>query len=90
MEKHRASSKKRRNKHRLDAIKLLGNKCIECGNSDNRVLEFDHLRDKETNLSKLFGKKWERVLVELEKCELVCSNCHAIRTWERMNNDKSS
>lgn len=75
----------RREEHRARAITQLGGKCLDCGNSDPRVLVFDHVRDeKQTNLARLFGKAWSRVEAELKKCELVCANCHLIRTNERI------
>jgi len=48
------------------------------------VMQFDHLRDKDMGVGKLtyFGSK-ERILREAAKCEIVCANCHAIRTHNR-------
>lgn len=76
-------ARKSREEARLRAVALKGGRCVDCGLEDFRVLEFDHLGDKECNVGALFGKRWSRVEVELKKCELVCSNCHAIRTYER-------
>jgi hypothetical protein len=49
------------------------------------VLEFDHLRDKVANISKLvhLGADWETTLAEIAKCEVVCANCHRRRTARR-------
>jgi hypothetical protein len=50
-------------------------------------MDFDHVRgEKKLNLSQLRNTRlaWSRLLEELEKCELVCSNCHRIRTRLRM------
>jgi pyruvate-formate lyase-activating enzyme len=51
------------------------------------VMEFDH-RPGEAKVSHVanmlrdgIGKA--RILVEISKCDLVCSNCHRIRTWKR-------
>ena len=58
--------------------------CADCGVTDYRVLDFDHLRDKEFQIStKARIWSWERLQPEIEKCEVVCSNCHRIRTFER-------
>jgi hypothetical protein len=58
--------------------------CIDCGESDPVVLEFDHLADKEFAISAgLRGRKWEDVLREIDKCEVVCANCHRRRTAHR-------
>jgi hypothetical protein len=63
--------------------------CIDCGNSDVRVLEFDHVRgQKETNISNIIRNGWtlERLISEIEKCEVRCCNCHRIVTIKRRNN----
>lgn len=61
-------------------------KCCDCSLSDIRVLEFDHLHDKEFEISKKIGSVlFETLLIEIEKCDIVCRNCHAIRTAERGN-----
>lgn len=57
--------------------------CLDCGESDVLVLEFDHVRgEKKFNLSRGFNSltAWERVLEEIEKCEVRCRNCHARKT----------
>ena len=63
-----------------DALDL----CVDCGNTDIRVLEFDHLPSNK----KLFGISGNRVGIarlkeEIKKCDVVCANCHRIRTVER-------
>jgi hypothetical protein len=64
--------------------------CLDCGISDFRVLEFDHLlgEEKEHNIATMIGHGYslENIMKETEKCEVVCSNCHRIRTYERLNN----
>jgi hypothetical protein len=48
------------------------------------VLEFDHLRDKRFPIGqKLAVRRWTSILVEIEKCEAVCANCHRRRTARR-------
>ena len=72
--------KKRRKKIRLRAIKHLGGKCIKCGyNKYPEALEFHHKNplEKEFNVSKKgHCRSWERVLREIQKCDLLCANCH--------------
>jgi hypothetical protein len=48
-------------------------------------LEFDHLRDKDAELSYVRALRWsfERIKREIDKCELVCANCHRDRTHRR-------
>lgn len=63
---------------------LLNHPCVDCGNSDFRVLEFDHIfGNKNYNISDMIGYKWQTILSEIAKCEVVCANCHVIRTYKR-------
>jgi hypothetical protein len=64
---------------------LKAHPCVDCTVSDIRVLEFDHLRDKDMNVSHLVGggHSLKRLIVEIEKCVVVCANCHRIRTYTR-------
>ena len=75
---------KRDRRHR--AITYLGGKCVDCETTDLRVLEFDHVTEKRSGgptIAALLGCDWERLRQELDKCELVCANCHVIRTYNR-------
>jgi hypothetical protein len=59
--------------------------CADCGETDPLVLEFDHLRDKLFNVgSALPYRNWESILAEIEKCDVVCANCHRRRTGRRL------
>lgn len=74
----------RREEWRLELLILIGDgKCKDCGNDDHRVLEFDHLEDKDCNVSHYLGKNRKKAEAEARKCEVVCGNCHNIRTYER-------
>ena len=58
--------------------------CVDCGETDPVVLEFDHLRDKEFGIGKgLRDREWRSVLDEMAKCEVICANCHRRRTARR-------
>jgi hypothetical protein len=58
--------------------------CSDGGEADPIVLEFDHLRDKRFEISAAIrGRTWQSVLDEIEKCEVVCANCHRRRTARR-------
>lgn len=62
--------------------------CMDCGYSDIRALEFDHVRGtKKKGVTKLvsMGLSWESIMKEIDKCDVVCSNCHKIRTYSRMD-----
>jgi transcription elongation factor Elf1 len=62
--------------------------CVDCGETDIVVLEFDHITDKEfgINLAIRDVMKIDRVKEELEKGEVRCSNCHRKVTAERTRN----
>ena len=73
---------------KLNAIKLASG-CVDCGYNKHPVaLDFDHLPEfeKSFNVSaKVRRAPWDQILAEVAKCEVVCSNCHRVRTWERAN-----
>lgn len=60
--------------------------CVDCGESDLRVLEFDHEdpADKTANVGRLLALAlpWSTVVAEMEKCSVRCANCHRRRTAE--------
>lgn len=64
-----------------------GRPCTDCGRVfPPQVMQWDHLPgyQKLGDLSEDFwGRPREDVLAEIAKCELVCTNCHTIRTFER-------
>ena len=67
-------------------IYLQEHPCVDCGCSDIRVLDFDHVRDKKTdNIGVLLSQciPWPRIEAEIAKCEIRCANCHRIKTMER-------
>jgi len=80
-------------KRRQTVIDLLGGKCIDCGNSDVRVLQIDHkipvLRTrKDSNYGSLDSgaRLTDRIIIgkeDLDKFELRCANCHQIKNYEQ-------
>jgi hypothetical protein len=60
--------------------------CMDCGVSyPYYIMEFDHLHSKINSVAKLVSSgTMNQVILEIEKCELVCSNCHKYRTWVRL------
>ncbi|MEQ1561610.1 MAG: hypothetical protein ABL899_02740, partial [Nitrospira sp.] len=76
----RQAVKNRRKKLREMARESKGNKCIICGyDKCQRALSFHHVdpKKKEFDLSsKGLTRSWEKIKKEIEKCILVCANCH--------------
>lgn len=62
--------------------------CADCGQRFHfAAMGWDHLPGtiKEFDIAEGLrrGMGLERLMAEIEKCELVCANCHAVRTYER-------
>lgn len=72
--------KRRRKNLRLKAVQLKGGKCYICGyNRCDKALEFHHLDEEVKSFgisAKGITRSWEKTKIELEKCILLCSNCH--------------
>lgn len=64
---------------KIQAIEYMGGKCSTCGyDKYYGALEFHHTdpKEKDHDWSKLRLKSWDKILTELQKCILLCSNCH--------------
>jgi ribonuclease HII len=75
---------KRRRVVKQMALDYKGGRCIDCGyNKCNGALQFHHPNgDKEFGIAdKGITRSWAKVKAELDKCVLVCANCHAERHW---------
>ena len=60
--------------------------CVDCSNSDIRVLEFDHvLGTKFKNIADMSARAYsiKSIQEEIMKCDVRCANCHRIATIER-------
>ena len=71
---------RRRKKLREMAREYKGGKCIKCGyNKCQRALSFHHINPKEKDFdlsSRGLTRSWERIKKEIDKCVLLCANCH--------------
>ena len=78
-------ARRRAQKAKIDLIKAVP--CLDCGSEfPPEVMEFDHVRGKKSfTISQMYAfyKPWKVVQEELRKCDLVCANCHRIRTKRR-------
>ena len=68
---------------------LQNNSCVMCGESDILVLEFDHLnpKDKCFNIGESTNNRYPlfKVIEEINKCQVLCSNCHRRKTIKDLN-----
>jgi hypothetical protein len=69
-------------KRKLRIIEYLGGKCVRCGSTER--LEPDHIkaREKSFNIGANINRRWEVLVTELDKCQLLCHDCHLIKTKE--------
>jgi 5-methylcytosine-specific restriction endonuclease McrA len=71
---------------RAKAIARMGGRCVHCGFDDTRALVFDHVKPMRRGLngkhkSAQTGDKTHRVVLKGSKAyQLLCANCHAIKT----------
>lgn len=65
----------------IDSIKLEYG-CADCGYSQHAVaLDFDHVRgEKVAGVGAMVSWSCEAILAEIAKCDVVCANCHRVRT----------
>ena len=88
----RVKQRRRNNGAWLDELKGTLS-CKRCGESHIACLDFHHKDSslKEGSITKLVREQgWgrERVLVEIKKCEVLCSNCHRKKHWRERQKQK--
>lgn len=71
------------NRRRIYALMeeyLRNHPCVDCGETDIVVLEFDHREriEKTSDVSYIIRRRrsWKTVMKEIEKCDVRCANCH--------------
>ena len=84
-ERARVSRARLKRHNQIELIKYMRDKaCIECSENDIRVLEFDHIEPSKKSFGIAWainnGKPWDAILSEIEKCQILCANCHKKRT----------
>jgi hypothetical protein len=84
----RPASKRKEVQEMLSKIKEKSG-CVDCNTKyPYYVLDFDHARGKKVaNIGQMLNYfSVEDILKEVAKCDIVCSNCHRERTFQRKNN----
>lgn len=73
------AQRERGSRRKREAVKLKGDRCYKCGYNKNLAgLVFHHRSGKDFGLDirAFSNNSWQKLLDELEKCDLVCHNCH--------------
>jgi len=89
-ERHCRLVRKRRNtrikRHREIVRSIKQQPCVDCGKTfPPEAMDFDHIGEKRVEVSRLlYVSGTAALLAEIEKCEVVCANCHRIRTRRRL------
>jgi hypothetical protein len=74
-------------RHRELLINFLReNPCVDCGNTDIEVLQFDHIdrKTKSGEVSNFLTGSTKRLMIEVNKCEIRCANCHIKKTRRQL------
>lgn len=81
---NKAKERKQRLRKMVDEYKSVP--CMDCGiQYPPHVMDFDHRENKFDDVARLVinNVSVKRILDEIAKCDVVCSNCHRVRTYER-------
>jgi len=73
-------AKKYRKEKKAICLEYLGGKCVVCGTTER--LEFDHIKreGKKYEISIKLTCNFDTIKEELDKCQLLCVDCHKIKT----------
>tara|TARA_R110000782_G_scaffold234294_1_gene320456 strand:- start:200 stop:562 length:363 start_codon:yes stop_codon:yes gene_type:complete len=88
----RNKSQRHKNKSYVDAIKSIS-ECVDCGESNPLVLDFDHVKGKKVKcISDMVRCSYsiDTIKKEIDKCELRCSNCHRVITDKRRDDKRKN
>lgn len=81
-EYHRKYNKNRYRKLRKEIIEYLGGKCVRCGSTENLEIDHKNPEEKSFNISDMITYPKEILLPELNKCQILCNECHKGKTLE--------
>jgi len=78
--------RRRTERHKRLIEELKGQPCSDCGQVfPPFVMDFDHVAGKTGEVGRLVSTHGtDRLLAEIERCEVVCANCHSMRTFGRL------
>jgi hypothetical protein len=81
--KHNETYRVRNLQYMIDYLKE--HPCVDCGESDPVILEFDHHSDKSYNVSAMRTLSFQKIIKEINKCDIRCANCHRRKTAKQFN-----
>ena len=72
--------REKRKRWRSKCVEYLGGKCVKCGTTHN--LQFDHIKreGKKYEITRRLSNNLNNLKEELDKCQLLCYDCHKIKT----------
>lgn len=82
-------SKRRRTERHAELDRIKNVPCVDCNKIFSPyIMDFDHRDPSEKlyEISYLINKStapWSRILEEIKKCDIICVNCHRLRTWKK-------
>jgi hypothetical protein len=91
-QKHKAkrteTQRNRRHKRKATLVEHLGGKCVGCGTTEN--LQFDHLdrTKKSFDIGKKLDYSLDKLIPEVNKCQLLCYKCHEYKSLINHDKDK--
>jgi hypothetical protein len=63
---------------------LKDNPCVKCGEANILKLDFDHIKQSEKEFEIMWAIMntwgWDRIESEIKKCQILCANCHRVKT----------
>lgn len=87
----RVNERKRKRRLLIRSMKL---KCMRCPESDPSCLDFHHRdpSEKETTVAAILRRNWsdDRIMAEIAKCDVLCSNCHRKLHFALSSNGRTS
>ena len=80
--------KAKKHERRQQLIEMLGGACVRCGTTE--TLQFDHIEPgtKSFSLGSNWTRAWHEMVAEAQKCQLLCKECHIVKTAEDLGPPK--
>lgn len=82
--------RRRRDKRKKQLVEMFGDICFDCKKSFHTcAYDFHHITplEKKFEIAPALDRNWNTILEEIQKCVMLCSNCHRIRHY---NDDRGS